>query len=179
ASIEILKDASAAAIYGSRGGNGVILITTKSGVSSEEGVFSFDSFYSTQNVANKVDLMNASELIDYTRDARNNAYLQDKPGASANDPIGPGDRGNANYEMPISFINWDGTDTDWQDLVFRTGNSQSYNFSYASPLMNTTSYHASAGYFKQDGIIPQSNFERYNLMLNLNSQLSEKLNMDL
>lgn len=179
ASIEILKDASAAAIYGSRGGNGVVLITTKSGASSDEGVFSFDSFYSTQNVANKVDLMNAQELIDYTKDARNNAYLQDKPGASANDPIGPGDRGNANYEMPISFINWDGTDTDWQDLVFRTGNAQSYNFSYASPLMNKTSYHASTGYFKQDGIIPQSNFERYNLMLNLNSQVSEKLNLDL
>ncbi|MBA6152029.1 TonB-dependent receptor [Gelidibacter maritimus] len=179
ASIEILKDASAAAIYGSRGGNGVVLITTKSGTSSDKGVFSFDSFYSTQNVAKKVDLMNSQQLIDFTRDARNNAYLQDNPGASASDPIGPGDRGNANYEMPISFINWDGTDTDWQDLIFKTGNSQSYNFSYASPLKNKTSYHASAGYFKQDGIIPESNFERYNLMLNLNSQVSEKLNLDL
>ena len=81
--------------------------------------------------------------------------------------------------MPISFINWDGTDTDWQDLIFRTGYANSYNFSYASPLKNNTSYHASAGYFKQEGIIPQSNFERYNLMLNLNSQVSEKLNLDL
>ncbi|WP_233530690.1 SusC/RagA family TonB-linked outer membrane protein [Gelidibacter salicanalis] len=179
ASIEILKDASAAAIYGSRGGNGVVLITTKSGVASDKGVFSFDTFYSTQSVANKIDLMNAEELIDYTRDARNNAYLQDVQGASVNDPIGPGDRGNANYELPLSFINWDGTDTDWQDLIFKTGYSKSYNLSYASPLINKTSYHASAGYFKQEGIIPQSHFERYNLMLNLNSQLSEKLNLDL
>ena len=179
ASIEILKDASAAAIYGSRGGNGVVLITTKRGVTSDEGVFSFDSFYSLQDVANRVDLMNASELIDYTRDARNNAYLQDVPGASINDPIGLGDRGNTSYEMPNSFINWDGTDTDWQDLIFKTGYTQSYNLSYSSPLKNKTSYHASGGYFKQEGVIPQSSFERYNLMLNLNSQLSEKLNLDL
>ncbi len=179
ASIEILKDASAAAIYGSRGGNGVVLITTKKGAASDEGVFSFDTFYSVQNVANKIDLMNSEELIDFTRDARNNAYLQDRPAASINDPIGPGNRGNTNYEMPQSFLDWDGTDTDWQDLMFRTGSTQSYNFSYASPLVNKTSYYASAGYFTQEGIIPQSSFDRYNLMLNLNSQLTEKLNLDL
>lgn len=179
ASIEILKDASAAAIYGSRGGNGVVLITTKKGVNSEDGIFSFDTFYSVQSVANKVDLMNASDLISFTRDARNNAYLQDFPGASINDPIGYGDRGNASYEMPNSFINWDGTDTDWQDLIFKTGYIQSYNLSYSSPLRNNTSYHASGGYLKQEGVIPQSSFERYNLMLNLNSQVSERLNLDL
>ncbi|MFT5941785.1 MAG: TonB-linked SusC/RagA family outer membrane protein [Sediminicola sp.] len=178
ASIEILKDASAAAIYGSRGGNGVVLITTKKGVASDEGVFSFDSFYSLQSVANKVDLMNSSELIAYTRDARNNPYLQDVPGASINDPIGPGDRGNTSYELPEAYINWDGTDTDWQDLIFKTGYSKSYNLSYDSPLINKTSYHASGGYFKQEGVIPQSSFERYNLMLNLNSQVSDKLNLD-
>lgn len=179
ASIEILKDASAAAIYGSRGGNGVVLITTKKGVTSEEGVFSFDSFYSTQTVANKIDLMNAQEVIDYTRDSRNNAYLSSVPGASISDPIGSGQRGNTNYELPDAYLNWDGTDTDWQDLIFKTGNIKSYNLSYDSPIRNKTSFHTSAGYFSQDGIIPQSNFERYNLMLNVNSQLSEKLNMDL
>lgn len=178
-SIEILKDASSTAIYGSRGGNGVVLITTKNGTSSEEGVFNFNSFYSSQKVANKLDLMNSEELIAYTRDARNNPYVQDVPGASADDPIGPGERGNGNYEIPESFLNWDGTDTDWQDLIFRTGSMQSYNLSYASPMQNNTSYYVSGGYFTQEGIVPDSQFDRYTLMLNLDSQLSDKLNLDL
>ncbi|MBR9853323.1 MAG: TonB-dependent receptor [Algicola sp.] len=178
-SIQVLKDASAAAIYGSRGGNGVLLITTKKGSNNDEGVFSFDSFVSIQSVANKLDLMNAEELIDFTRDARNNAYLQDVGGASIDDPIGPGDRGNANYELPESFLNWDGTDTDWQDIMFKTGVVQSYNFSYASPVRNKTSFYASTGYFSQTGIIDKAKFERYSVLLNVNSQLTEKLNLDL
>jgi len=178
-SIQILKDASAAAIYGSRGGNGVLLITTKKGSNTDEGVYSFDTYASMQSVANKLDLMNARELIDYTTDARNNNYLQSVAGASINDPIGPGDRGNANYELPESFVNWDGTDTDWQDVIFKTGIVQSYNFSYASPIKNKTSFYASTGYFSQTGVIEKSKFERYSVLLNLNSQLSEKLNLDL
>lgn len=178
-SIQVLKDASAAAIYGSRGGNGVLLITTKKGSATDEGKFSFDSFFSLQTVANKIDLMNSRELIDFTRDARNNNYLSSVEGASINDPIGDGDRGDVNFEMPESFINWDGTDTDWQDLIFKTGTTQSYNFSYASPIQNKTSFFASASYFTQEGILEKSNFDRYNLLLNLNSQLTDKLNLDL
>lgn len=179
ASIEVLKDASAAAIYGSRGGNGVLLITTKKGSATDKGRFSFDSYFSIQNVANKIDLMNASELISYTRDARNNNYLSSVDGASIDDPIGDGDRGNTNFEMPESFLDWDGTDTDWQDAIFQTGTIQSYNFSYASPIRNNTSFFASASYFTQEGILDKSTFDRYNLMLNLNSQLTDKLNLDL
>jgi TonB-linked SusC/RagA family outer membrane protein len=178
-SIQVLKDASAAAIYGSRGGNGVLLITTKKGSTTDEGRFSFDSYVSLQNVTNKIDLMNAPELIDFTRDARNNNYLSSVQGASIDDPIGPGERGNANYELPESFINWDGTDTDWQDEIFKTGIVNNYNFSYASPIKNNTSFFTSVGYFKQTGIVEKAKFERYNLMLNLNSQLTEKLNLDL
>ena len=179
ASIEVLKDASAAAIYGSRGGNGVLLITTNKGTTSDEGRFSFNTYFNIQNVANTLNLMNAQELIDYTRDARNNNYLSSVEGASINDPIGPGDRENGNYEMPESFLNWDGTDTDWQDVIFRTGAVRSYSLSYASPIRNNTSFFASAGYFSQEGVVEKSNFDRYNLMFNLNSQLTEKLNLDL
>ncbi len=178
-SIQVLKDASAAAIYGSRGGNGVLLITTKKASATEKGKFSFDSFISMQDVANRLDLMNAPELIEFTRDARNNNYLSSVPGASITDPIGPGDRGNANYEMPESFINWDGTDTDWQDAMFRTGIVNNYNFSYASPIRNNTSFFTSVGYYKQTGVLDKAEFERYNMMLNLNSQLTDKLNLDL
>jgi TonB-linked SusC/RagA family outer membrane protein len=178
-SIQVLKDASAAAIYGSRGGNGVLLITTKKGATGDKGVFSFDSYFSTQSVANKLDLMNAEELIDFTKDSRNNNYLSSVSGASINDPIGPGQRGNTNYEIPESFVNWDGTDTDWQDLIFKTGVVQNYNISYASPLKNKTSFYTSVNYFSQTGIIEKSKFERYSVLLNLNSQLTEKLNLDL
>lgn len=178
-SIQILKDASASAIYGSRGSNGVLLITTKNGSSSDEGKFSFNSFVSIQNVANKIDLMNSEELIDYTRDSRNNNYLSSVPGASINDPIGPGDRGNVNFEMPESFLNWDGTDTDWQDVIFKTGVVENYNFSYASPINKKTSFFTSLGYYKQTGILEKAEFERYNLLLNLNSQLTDKLDLDL
>ncbi|MEA1786167.1 TonB-dependent receptor [Arenibacter sp. GZD96] len=178
-SIEVLKDASAAAIYGSRGGNGVVIITTKKGSNSDEGTFSFNSFYGLQTVANEVDLMNSQELIDFTRDARNNNYLSSVPGASINDPITPGSRGNANFEMPLSFINWDGTDTDWQDLIFETAPVQSYNLSYASPLSKKTSFFASGGYFKQEGIIEGSQFQRFNAIFNLKSDLTEKLRLDL
>ena len=177
-SIQVLKDASAAAIYGSRGGNGVLLITTKKGSTTEKGRFSFDSFISLQDVANRIDLMNASELIDFTTDARNNNYLSSVEGASINDPIGPGARGNTNYELPESFLNWDGTDTDWQDVIFKTGIVNTYNFSYASPLKNNTSFFTSVGYYKQTGVVEKAKFERYNVMLNLNSQLTEKLNLD-
>lgn len=179
ASIEILKDASAAAIYGSRGGNGVVMITTKKGSTGDEGVFSFNSFYGVQSVANKIDLMNSEELIDFTRDARNNNYVSSVAGASINDPIGPGDRGNTNYEMPASYLDWDGTDTDWQNLMFRSAPMQSYNLSYASPLKNNTSFYVSGGYFNQEGIIEKSGYERFTLLTNINSQLTEKLNLDL
>lgn len=179
ASIEILKDASAAAIYGSRGGNGVVMITTKKGTSNEDGLFSFNSFYGIQNVANRVDLMNSEELIAYTRDSRNNDYLSSVPGASINDPIGPGDRGNGNYELPEAYLNWDGTDTDWQDLIFRSAPIQSYNFSYASPLKNKTSFYISGGYFNQEGIIEKSGYQRFTLLTTIHSQLTEKLNLDL
>lgn len=179
ASIDILKDASAAAIYGSRGANGVVIITTKKGTSNETGLFSFNSFYGTQNVTNKVDLMNSEELISYTRDARNNNYLSSVPGASINDPIGPGERGNTNYELPESYLNWDGTDTDWQDLIFRPATMQSYNFSYASPLKNKTSFYISGGYFNQEGIIDKSEYERYTLLTTIHSELTEKLKLDL
>ncbi|WP_246067695.1 SusC/RagA family TonB-linked outer membrane protein [Changchengzhania lutea] len=179
ASIEILKDASAAAIYGSRGGNGVVIITTKKGTTTDEGAFSFNSFVGVQTLANKINLMNSQELIDYTRDARNNNYLSSVPSASINDPIGPGDRGDTNYEMPESFLNWDGTDTDWQDLIFDSGIVQSYNLSYASPVKNKSSFFVSGGYYNQEGIVDGSQYERYNALLNLNSQLTEKLNLDI
>ena len=126
-SIEILKDASAAAIYGSRGSNGVVLITTKKGQYGAKPSITFDSYTGTQSVANKPDMMNAQELIEYTKDARNNNYIDrfdplNPSSANYNPDYDPntnaGRPQDANVRIPDSYIDWDGTDTDWLDLIF-------------------------------------------------------------
>lgn len=84
-SIEVLKDASAAAIYGSRGSNGVVLITTKKGT-SEKLTVQYDGYYGIQNVSKKLPMMNAYQFAEFARDGHNNAYLAEVPGASPDDP---------------------------------------------------------------------------------------------
>lgn len=176
ASIQVLKDASAASIYGSRGSNGVILITTKQGSRTGKPVISYDAYVGSQSVANRIDLMNAEELIDYNREATNNAYLQANPGASASDPNSM--RSNASWRISDDIQNPDGTDTDWQDLLFGTALMQSHNLSAAGGT-ETMSYYVSGNFFNQDGIVEGSGFDRYSLRMNLQAQLSPKLEIGL
>ncbi|TRX59941.1 TonB-dependent receptor [Fulvivirga sp. M361] len=183
-SIEVLKDASAAAIYGSRGSNGVILITTKQGKREGKPEINFDAFVGVQSVANRVDLMNAQELGDYVRDSRNNSYLQDVPGADINDTnaernakaIAEGLPARAEYRIPDDFVNPTGTDTDWQDEVFSNATIQNYNISMAGGTDNV-SYYVSGGYFDQNGIIDGSGFDRYSFRLNLEAEVLPKLDV--
>jgi TonB-linked SusC/RagA family outer membrane protein len=113
-SIEILKDASAAAIYGSRGSNGVVLVTTKHGKAGKTTV-QLDTYYGVQQVASKIDMLNAREYAEYNTEARNNAWI-DK-GGKASDPnsLRP-----AALQIPEMFMNPEslGKGTDWQDEVF-------------------------------------------------------------
>lgn len=176
ASIQVLKDASAASIYGSRGSNGVILITTKQGKRTGKPVISYDAYVGSQSVANRLDLMNAEELIEYNREATNNAYLQANPGASASDPNSV--RSNASWRLPDDIQNPDGTDTDWQDLLFGTALMQSHNLSAAGGT-ETMNYYVAGNFFNQDGIIEGSGFDRYSLRMNLQAQLTPKLEIGL
>ena len=176
ASIQVLKDASAASIYGSRGSNGVILITTKQGKRSGKPVISYDAYVGSQSVANRLDLMNAEELIEYNREATNNAYLQANPGASASDPNSV--RSNASWRLADDIQNPDGTDTDWQDLLFGTALMQSHNLSAAGGTENMN-YYVAGNFFNQDGIIEGSGFDRYSLRMNLQAQLSPRLEIGL
>jgi len=175
-SIQVLKDASAASIYGSRGSNGVILITTKRGARSGKPHISYDTYVGTQSVANKIDLMNAAELIEYNTEATNTAYLQNNPGASASDPNSV--RTNAAWRIPDDIQNPDGTDTDWQDLLFRSAMQQSHNLSVAGGAENV-GYYVAANYFNQDGIIEGSGFDRYSIRMNLNADISKRLRVGL
>jgi TonB-linked SusC/RagA family outer membrane protein len=140
-SIQVLKDASAAAIYGSRAANGVILISTKSGKKGPVQI-NLDVDYGVQEVANKLDLTNTEEWIKIVEESSNTAGIA-LP-SIALDPEEPGEG------------------IDWQDEIFRTAPTQnvSFNATGGSEFMN---YSVSLGYLNQDGIIKETGYERATL----------------
>ncbi len=181
-SIEVLKDASAAGIYGSRGSNGVIMVTTKKGLKNKKQL-SFNAYTGVNEAMNLPDLMNSEELIQYTKETRNNNYLQ------TNDPTNPASktfnplydpntnagRGTqANFLMPDKYINWDGTNTDWLGLVLSKGMVSNYNLSVSGGKDNMT-YYTSAGYYTEEGTIKGSKFDRYTFRSNIVDEISSKL----
>jgi TonB-linked SusC/RagA family outer membrane protein len=157
-SVQVLKDAAAAAIYGSRGANGVIIITTKKGVEGKP-TFSFNTSTGIQQVSKTYDMMDAYEYAEQNYIARLNAgtlggypdellpYLNDEPGL---------------------------TNTDWQDELFRAAVVQNYDISIKGGNKKTK-YYVSGSYVNQEGIILGSGFKRYTLRVNLDTQLSDKL----
>ena len=171
-SIQVLKDASAASIYGSRGSNGVILITTKKGKRTGKPVVSYDAYVGSQSVANRIELMNAAELIEFNTEATNTAYLQANPGASASDPNSM--RSNAAWRLADDITNPDGTDTDWQDEMFRSALMQNHNVSITGGA-DKIGYYVSGNFYSQDGIIEGSGFERFSLRMNLDADVTDKL----
>ncbi len=150
-SIEILKDASATAMYGSRGTNGVVLITTKRGRSGK-GVIDFDVYHGYQQVANKLKLLDASQFATLVNDAKLNAGLT---------PV---------YVNPKNL----GKGTDWQDELFRVAPMSSYNLS-TSGGDDKTKYALSGSFFTQDGIIINSDFQRYAFRANLDRNITDHL----
>ena len=189
-SIEVLKDASAAAIYGSRGSNGVILVTTKKGRKNTPPQINIRSYVGTQSVFNRPEMMNAEEIIDYTKDARNNTYLRQldptNPSSPNYNPLydpntnaGREDNGAvANHLIPEAYVNWDGTDTDWLDLVLEPSQLQNYDMSVSGGSENFT-YMLGGGFLDQSGIIEGSGFERYSVKTNLTGDLRDNLQVGL
>ena len=170
-SVEVLKDASAAAIYGSRGSNGVVLVTTKKGTSDKLSN-SYDGYVGIQNVSKKLDMMNAYEYAEFVKDARDNAYLSKVPGGSASDPNSVRPKGNMQiaadffpYLQGVKGL----TDTDWQDAIFRTAMTTGHNVSL-SGKSNSINYFVSGNYMKKEGTIIGSDFEKYGGRLNLSGQ---------
>lgn len=151
-SIEVLKDISATAIYGSRGANGVILITTKKGKQGEKKA-SINYGYSLgfSNVTKKLDLMNAAEWAQFQKTYYNNK------GGYTNEQIAALGKG-----------------TDWQDAVLRTALQQSHELSINGGT-DKGRYAFSANYTDQDGIILNSGFQRYNFHTNAEWELLKNL----
>ena len=172
-SIDILKDASATAIYGARGANGVIVITTKQGVEGKPKV-NFSSSWTVSHIANKADLMNGYEFVQlqneiYSLSGNTNAYI--KPS-------------NADEEAGIkSYVLEDYLDesrwTDWQDNIYRTSLSQNYNLSISGGSKEAGNrYNVSMSVVDQNGIIVKSNFQRYQGKVNFQQKLGKKVTFD-
>ena len=170
-SVDILKDAAAAAIYGSRGSNGVVLITTKRGKSGKVQ-YTFNSYYGFQQVSNKIDLQDAYGQANYINEAFRNDFIFNNP----DDPV-PSDP--TVYGVPqelIPYINGvQGlTNTDWQDELFRNGAISNYELS-ARGGGEKVRYYISGNYFDQEGIVVSTDYERIALRINIDADLSDKL----
>lgn len=147
-SIEVLKDAASSAIYGARGANGVILITTKSGKKGEKFSVSYDGYYGVQNPWKKINVLNAQEYLTLTNEAslNGNGTLRFSP------------------EQMATFT----ADTDWQDEMFNyNAPKQNHSISFTGGT-EKTSYSSSLNYFKQEGIVAKgkSDFDKITYRLN-------------
>lgn len=151
-SIEILKDASATAIYGSRGANGVVMITTKRGRAGRSEV-TFDTYYALQKIGKTIEMMNAREFAELANERA------------------------ANDGFPAYFtqdqVNAFGTGTNWQQELFRTAPMQNHSVN-ATGGNEFTQYSLSGNYLAQDGIIEGSGIKRQSLRASLNQKINEK-----
>ena len=165
-SFTVLKDASATAIYGSRGSNGVIIITTKKGRGGQKPQVSYNGTVSVSTIAKKMDVMNASEYVDFIK----NYY---------------GEESSAYKGLGWKEFNADGTpnyaagtyDTDWQDEIYRNGISQEHNVSLTGGINKQSwsmPYRVSVGYTGQEGILKGSDYKRVTAGFNINPSLLDK-----
>ena len=187
-SIDILKDAASAAIYGSRGASGVVLITTKRGKDGEAAKVSYDFSYGIQQLDHKVDLLNSTQFRDLLIDARNNSYRLRATAAGVSwspydDNTIRAAKGFSLAEVGIHPMFYDFTtrtpvtpqyDTDWQDELFSNAGIMRHNVSVIGGT-KAIKYMASVGYMDQDGIIAPSNHNRINARINLDAQITKRL----
>ncbi|HEY6900127.1 MAG TPA: TonB-dependent receptor plug domain-containing protein, partial [Puia sp.] len=178
-SIDILKDAASAAIYGSRGANGVIIVTTRLGRPGRPQVaLSYE--HGIQSVTRRVDLMNAQDWIKYYIDARNNAWIASGPNRQASDP-NSARGGNKNYLIPPDFLTNPGqfgNGTDWQDVLFRTAQSKNIQASVSGGT-DRSQYLFSAGYLDQDAVIIDNYYKRLALRTNIRQKVTDNLTVGL
>ena len=178
-SIDVLKDASSSAIYGSRGANGVIVITTKKGKDGKARI-SAKAYYGIQTVSKKIDLMDAYEYADFVVAARNNYWVDLKPGVNTpEDPnsVRPSKARIPDYLAP--YLNKEAglVNTNWQDELFRTAAIQQYDLS-VSGGNEKISYYTSISYANQDGVIKNSGFKRLSARSNISAKLNKHVSFD-
>ena len=166
ASMEILKDAASTAIYGSRGANGVVLITTKRGTPGEFEV-TYDGYYGISTVANQVDMMNGPEFAQLKRESRR----QDADGAAAWNGTIPADEVVFDDPTELESIA-NGRSTNYQDLVLDNGWQTNHALSVRGGS-ERTQFNVSLGYFNEQGIISVMDYQRINGRINLDHRISK------
>ncbi len=157
-SMEILKDASATAIYGAQGANGVVLITTKRGKAGE-AKFSYDGMFAINRQAKRLDIMNLREYAEYYQDFVNNGMISKQ-------------NADVHYSDPGLL----GKGTNWQDAVFQTALQHQHQIS-AQGGTDKVMYYISGGYMNQEGTIIGSEFERFSVRANVDAQLKKWLKL--
>ncbi len=188
-SIDILKDAASAAIYGSRGASGVVLITTKRGRDIGKAQVSYDGSFGIQQIDHHIDMLTADEFRDLHIEAKNNTYRMMATAAGVS--WSPYDdnatriaKGFGKQYVAIHPMFYDFTtqtpveqkyNTDWQDELFSNAAMHRHNVAIRGGN-KTLKYMASLGYQDQDGIISPSNHKRINARINLDAQVTKRLN---
>lgn len=150
ASVEVLKDAASAAIYGSRGANGIIMITTKAGVEGPTRL-SYDTYVGFKSVGDNDYLSTIGDWSDYVR-ANNGGVLTDR----------------------MEYINQLGTETDWQEVMMDGGMIHSHALSARGGTKNTK-FRASVSYLNDEGVLLTDNFNKLNFRLNINTKISDRI----
>ena len=148
-SIEVLKDASATAIFGSRGANGVIIVTTKSGKIGKN-IFQYDGSYGLAQPTKRMNMLNGDEYIDYQR------FLDPNSSYLWIDSNNDGKLDSNDTPRDLSSVKR----FNWQDEMLRTAPMITHNFGFSGGMKNTT-YSAGLGYLNQDGIIKNNDYQRY------------------
>ncbi|SEW53894.1 SusC/RagA family TonB-linked outer membrane protein [Chitinophaga arvensicola] len=156
-SIQVLKDASAAAIYGSRAANGVVLITTKKGSAGKMNI-TYDGYVGLQQVAKKLDVLSAPEYMKVLNEL---SVAQNQPEVFT--------------KAQMAAI---GNGTDWQDQIFKTAMAHNHQLSMSGGTKNNK-YYVGLNYFNQDGILKNTNYEKYNARINYEIAPSDKFNLQL
>lgn len=151
--IQVLKDASATAIYGSRGANGVIIITTKHGTGSKPQV-SFNYSYGVQSATNMVKMLNASQFATLHNEMMNNAALMQNPA----------------FADPASL----GVGSNWLGVLFQSAPMQNYSLNYSGGS-DKSSVYVSGNYFSQDGIVIGTGYKKFTFQLNTENKITSFL----
>ncbi|HTN39010.1 MAG TPA: SusC/RagA family TonB-linked outer membrane protein, partial [Arachidicoccus sp.] len=203
ASIEVLKDAASAAIYGSRGSNGVVIVTTKRGINGKPRI-TYSQTYGVQSLEKKMDILSSTEWMEFRIKDNDAVYLRDAKAKKVTDAkisdsnaerlrklgIDAGSASSYNYVFDDRWFNYvsDATKSahtytanseslsllDWQDEFYRNAPIQDYNVSVVGGSENTK-YMFSGGYMKQDGIATGTNYDRFTFRMNVESKINKIL----
>lgn len=183
ASMEVLKDATATAIYGARGANGVVLITTKRGGQKGKTTVSYDAYAGVSKPLDKLELFSGPEFAEFVRESyRATGGYKDANGNPV--PTGVAD---AYADSKVAVLGGDpavakglanGTNTDWQDLILKNGFMQNHSIGVQGGN-DRTQFYVSAGYFKDKGISEGLDFSRYSLRANIDHQINNVLKVGL